>query len=428
MAYQPFQINNEVAKQAAAAAQSYGSNQKYRRFKVSSNGLHRVRILPPYSSEGLLGFKVWRIWGVPDPEKTGETTYHTCIELTYPEHRVSCPILEVMNRYRGSGLDKFFEKLKPQPVAFMNALVRSTTNTNVEKYPIDPTLPIIFETQQTTLDWVYSKCMDPDFGNITDPFTGRDVKITRVQKGEKISYDREVVPVQTPLFEDEQMIHNALANMYNLSEIYKYPDDRIYGRIMQSARLLEDKIKYLLSAAQSSVAHSAVPASYPSQQPPANPENWNTFPGQTATPPAPQYQQPVQQQPPAQPQYPPVAQPPAQTYAPPVQQQPVAPPVQFTQPAPSAPQAQPSAVEQMSAPQPAPLPQVAMPQQPPVQQMASVTQPSGVDATLAAKGIRKPDSSPACFADQTVFNPQRKECLICIYDTECGDAISKIRG
>lgn len=434
--YQPFQINTQVAQQAATQSQGYGSGKTYRRFKIVTAGTHVVRVLPPYSSEGLLGVKTWDIWNVPDPEKPGESTKHVCVEMTFPERGVRCPIIEVMQRYQGAGLDAFFEKLKPSPNAYMNVLVRSTVNINLEKYPVDPMLATIMQTQHLTLDFVYSKCMDADYGNITDPMSGRDLKLTKQVKNQKTSYEREVKPSVSPLFADQQQIQMALDSMYNLSEIYKFPDDRIFGRIIKSAQLLEDKIKYLLSAsAPPQVPVSNMPpqqqfAQQYAQQPVQN--TFDSFPNPSVAAPN-TYQQPQQQfvaQPPVaqvQPQPTPTAAPyvaPSQ----PVQQQvfPQQDPVSVSgqvqmQPPPPVVQQQQPLPQQQVQPQPTHSSAIAQ----------SSTQPATVsplDAELQALGVRRPDASPTCFADDNVFSSSRKECQICIYDMECTTAIGKRKG
>jgi len=232
----------------------------YKWFSPDKVGLHRIRVLPPYSQRGDFGKDVFQFFKLPtlDPSKTAN---HFCVEKMFPEKGVECPIMKVIREidYLSERGKKFaFDAWKANPVHryYMNVLVRSSTN-----FPeVDPKVIHIGNFPPTMKAWIWSKLMDPDFGDITDPLNGRDLKITRNEVNKKTTYDRDVVPTTSPIITNTDEIEEFLKDLPDLDAVFAYPSAQVFEKIKESAELYRNRLLENFNLVGKTFASAPMPA------------------------------------------------------------------------------------------------------------------------------------------------------------------------
>lgn len=358
-----FKPNLDLGKVIVENQHKYEDNnskkKSYKWFGINKPGLHRIRVMPPYSAKGDFGKSVFHFFNMPTLD-AGKPATHVCIEKTFPEKNMKCPIMEVIREieYLSEGGKRFaFDAWKSNPSHryYANVLVRSSTN-----FPeVDPKVIHIGNFPSGMKSWIWSKIMDPDWGDITDPYTGRDLKITRNDSSGKTSYDREVVPTSSPIITNTDEIEIFLKDLPDLDEVFSFPTEEHLEKIKVSAQLFRNRLL----------------------------ENFNLVGSAFST--GTSVQTPKQEQQvsvPTQPKVQPVQQPQ------PIQQK-VEQPVQTT----------------------IDLPVVNTPPQP--------VQLNELTVVPEKRKSSVPSDAPECFANPSVFDPKKELCQICLYEIQCGKAI-----
>ena len=384
-----YEVNLELGKdivEKATSQERFSDRKKHEYFNIRASGLHRIRVLPPYSASGNFGKNASFFFNMPtiDPAKTVK---HVCVEQTFPERHIKCPILEVVREIEqlSEGGKKFpFDawQMYPNKRYYVNVLIRSSTN----REPFSPTTIYIGDFPNGMKEWLWGKILDPDWGNITHPLSGRDIKITRKDENGFTSYDREVVPGQSPIITETDEIEKFLSNLPNLDEVFSYPSDEVWAKINESAAIHKENLlrKYgLVNRVFGGNSNQIIPQTQPQVYVPPTVQQ-QTY---TAPPPA-------------------SVIPSFLNYVAPVQPQVVQPPVAQSQPAPTPVVTQPVEVKVPEIPviQPAPV----------VQNPVSVA---------PKKQFSAPTGAPVCYADSTVYSDTNPTCNICIYEFECDQAI-----
>lgn len=422
-----YEVNMALGKEIVENSKkdnNYGDKKQLNWFSIRNAGQHRVRVLPPFSASGNFGKSVYQFFNMPtlDPSKF---VTHTCVEKTFPERGIRCPIMDVLREIdqlsQGGTKFKFdLWEAGPGHRYYANVLVRSSTNTD----PINPNLIYVGNFPGSFRNWIWEKIMDPDWGNITHPINGRDIKITRKEENKRVSYDREMVPNQSPIITNLDEIEMFLKDLPNLDDIWSFPTDEILEKQRESASLYRESLLRKLGlisgnqftqSAQPNVGFNPPPQqSY--QQPTQNYQQNQQIPIQqpqyvpqptfTASQPV-QYATQEQQQQivSTQPQYTAQALEPQQVVNTQAYQTPVQQPQQV-------PAQQPQVVTQQ-----APVVQAPPVQQvPPAVQLPVIQEPAKVSAT---KIPTIPSQAPECYGDPNVQSESNEKCQVCIFEFEC---------
>ena len=133
---------------------------------------------------------------------------------------------------------------KPDPVAEFADKLKSTGNKDewIQGKRLEPKMrtfaPVVVRGQESegVKFWGFGKTVyqellsviaDPDYGDITDPTTGRDIMIERQTPAEAGNqYGKTTVrvkPNQTPITEDADMLKGIFDNQSDLTELYTEP-------------------------------------------------------------------------------------------------------------------------------------------------------------------------------------------------------------
>lgn len=142
--------------------------------------------------------------------------------VCYKMHDLDCPMCNMLDKYRDRlDVSSWDHSLK----AAMNVLVLNDKE-------VDPSLPRILIAPATLLQWVINSYEDSTVGDITDPFTGCSIAISREKDGGKLLK----VPAResVPLSKDDAEVQKILSKRYDLSQIWRQPDEK-YSDIMAKA-------------------------------------------------------------------------------------------------------------------------------------------------------------------------------------------------
>lgn len=229
-----------------------GGGSDYNWYKLEP-GSHYLRILPPWSREaaeaGHVGLEVYRHYGLPDPANpTQQDRPHVCVRQMFPERGVACPVCDVIRAIEDEGLADM-GRYTPSYKAYVNALIRKRLDpmgNEAVPYAENWTEETIYIVglPTTMYSWILNTLIDPDAaGDITDPFDGYDIKITR--EGRTFSdtkYNALLLPKsQGPLHDNKAVTEAILGQLPKLDEIWKFPDAQIMQRIEATARALARK-------------------------------------------------------------------------------------------------------------------------------------------------------------------------------------------
>jgi hypothetical protein len=238
-------------------------------------GANRVFFLPIYSFEYRMPFRrVYKFYDLPIQDKYK----HMCIEKTYPELGLECPINHALMDIRDAGhnVDKYWpaQGVMWQCVTYDQRMIDyKMKEDNKEKIvQFDgSTTPMIIRLTPKIHDILFSYMTDPAIGDFTNPLAAVPMTINlEVGKNGRPSYsiapmtkseNRIVVPDRTPIWvnekgeADQEMITKVIGTwvqkedgkwerqggtMYNLDKIYAAPLDALKpdGNITKAANQL----------------------------------------------------------------------------------------------------------------------------------------------------------------------------------------------
>jgi hypothetical protein len=139
-------------------------------------------------------------------------TYLSPISFGRPD-----PIVEFSDKLKRMGGDdwKAGKKLEPKLRTFVPVLVRGEESDGIRFWGFGKTV------YQELLGYI----ADPDYGDITDPMTGRDIAIEITSPEENgTSYQMTSVrikPRETPLSEDSKKLEEYLTTQTNIADLYE---------------------------------------------------------------------------------------------------------------------------------------------------------------------------------------------------------------
>jgi hypothetical protein len=128
------------------------------------------------------------------------------------------PIVEFADKLKRMGDKedwKAAKKMEPKLRTFVPVIVRGEENEGVKFWGFGKTV------YQEILGYI----ADPDYGDITDPTTGRDITIDYVSAEDAgTSYPVTTIrvkPTQTPILEDSEKLKAAMEGQTNITDIYQ---------------------------------------------------------------------------------------------------------------------------------------------------------------------------------------------------------------
>jgi len=217
--------------------QSSKSNQTdYRWASLPEKGeTIKVRFLPPVGEMNLPFFKLYKHYQVPNPEGEGTLNF-TCLRTWNME----CPICSKIEHLKRKFGDDFVNQWYASMRGFFNVLIKDDPN-------YVSGLPYILGMPKSGLIWFLGIMGDEDYGDITDPYTGFWVKISRMDNNQ-LRFD--IVPKPSPIASTDEEINQIAEQCFDLTKIWRNPDDeyiitankiadRIEAIVKEKAGLLE---------------------------------------------------------------------------------------------------------------------------------------------------------------------------------------------
>jgi len=130
------------------------------------------------------------------------------------------PVEEFANKLKSTGnKDEWIQgkRLEPKMRTYVPVVVRGRESEGVKFWGFG----------KTVYQELLSVIADPDYGDITDPITGRDIGIERQTPAEAGNqYGKTTVrvkPNQTPITEDAELLESIFENQPDLTELYTEP-------------------------------------------------------------------------------------------------------------------------------------------------------------------------------------------------------------
>ena len=130
------------------------------------------------------------------------------------------PVEEFANKLKSTGVkDEWIQgkRLEPKMRTFAPVIVRGEEHEGVKWWGFG----------KTVYQELLGVIADPDYGDITDPTTGRDIVVERQTPAEAGNqYGKTTVrvkPNQTPITEDKSVLESIMDNQSDLTELYTEP-------------------------------------------------------------------------------------------------------------------------------------------------------------------------------------------------------------
>jgi len=204
---------------------SSGGDGDLRWVSFPKEGEMKIRFLPPAKESSLPGRIINTHWNLLDDDRS----YKKC--LCFKTFKEECPICNMLELYN----DRInTDDWQASARSYINVLV-------LENSEYDSTLPYILGSSDYNLYWLLENIIDPDIGDITDPINGHNVTFTR--KTPNGAFDRKISLKTTPIADSEERISNILNNIFDLSKIWKAPDDEYLIYAKKLAKNTEKVIK-----------------------------------------------------------------------------------------------------------------------------------------------------------------------------------------
>jgi hypothetical protein len=137
-----------------------------------------------------------------------------CLDQNTKDHQAeACPVCKVVQK-----LYKTAEKGTPdwELAGSLRARDRKVSRI-VVRGSEDETAAVFYEYGTTIFDMLFNIITESDFGNITNPTTGRDYKLTRTGQGRNVKYSSSTPSAkESPIFTEKEKMVALLKNMETL--------------------------------------------------------------------------------------------------------------------------------------------------------------------------------------------------------------------
>ena len=171
-----------------------------------ANGKSQIRIVPYKFNKDLPFIELYFHYNI------NNKTYLSPMSFGRPD-----PIVEFAEKLKRTGDTddwKAGKKMEPKLRTFVPVIVRGKENEGVKFWGFGKTV------YQDILGYI----ADPDYGDITDPMTGRDIVLDVTSAEESnAAYPTTAIrikPTQTKLSDDPAMVQSLLDNQKNITELY----------------------------------------------------------------------------------------------------------------------------------------------------------------------------------------------------------------
>jgi hypothetical protein len=173
-------------------------------------GINKVRILPPWSEAGEVGYQSASHWRIPPNDRM-----FNCLRVINKE----CPLCEMVKVMRQkAGTDKAKKKKISEFAAkksiYYNVIVRGEEEKGVQ----------IMRSGSRLFENILSYLYDEDYDDVTDIDNGMDATIERSGQGIDTTYTVKFGPKQTPLHEKPEVAQKFINGMFDLDTIMQYKD------------------------------------------------------------------------------------------------------------------------------------------------------------------------------------------------------------
>ncbi len=202
---------------------------------------NKIRILPPWSEDGIIGHETRWHWNVgPD---------HKAIPCprTIDRECSLCDFVRELRQQKNPKAQDWYAKKR----IYYNLIVRDEQEKGVQLYASG------VRVYENLLTYLY----DEEWGDITDIEKGRDMILERTGQGkEDTQYTLMPNSSPSPLHPDQEIVDKWLESMYNLDTIINYPDDADIDKLVGVAKKIsgsQQPTKQLSSAPDTTEADKA---------------------------------------------------------------------------------------------------------------------------------------------------------------------------
>lgn len=163
-----------------------------------------VRILPPWSELGDIGYECRSHWRIPPDDKM-----YPCLKQINQE----CPLCEFYKELRNTGKDEFAKRIYANKSIYLNAIIRKEEAKGIQIIRCGTLL------YQELIGYAY----DPDY-LMVDLEKGRDMTIERVGQGQKDTrYTVKPAANASPLHKSKKIAQKWIDEMFDLDSIMQFP-------------------------------------------------------------------------------------------------------------------------------------------------------------------------------------------------------------
>lgn len=181
-----------------------GDGGKWWKPKVGEN---RIRILPSNREDGAIAVKSILHYGF---KIGGENRAFPCMSTL----KQPCPVCKLISRLdtdNDPDTKDLLKSISPRQSFLMNILDQKADDGVIK----------IYSAGVQVAREVYALLNDEDYGDITDPTTGRDLKITRTGEGFTTKYSVRAAPKESEVEFNEDELHNLESERYREIPSYK---------------------------------------------------------------------------------------------------------------------------------------------------------------------------------------------------------------
>jgi hypothetical protein len=203
-----------------------------------------IRILPPWSSDGLLSKELYTHFKLPP----GDTTVPD-VAKSWPKLGLDNPVTEVIEEFKDVlDVGRYWSKLTPKLNVFIPDSDINRDNEHLDEAHLGQVR--IITPSSGTYNKIIGIIDNPRIGDITDPWDGVPLTIEKTTgaKWQDTRYTVNPLPERGPILEDEDEVEEILKKVFDLDKMFPAPDDAKIADVHAAAEALR---KYLERQARS---------------------------------------------------------------------------------------------------------------------------------------------------------------------------------
>ncbi len=204
-----FKVNTQKAKETKQRLQEESQRTLLPMYKIKE-GINKIRILPPWSEAGEVGYQSASHWRIPPNDRM-----FNCLKAINKECPL-CEMVKVMRQKAGTNkeLKKKANEFSAKKSVYYNVIVRGEEEKGVQ----------IMRSGSRLFENILSYLYDEDYDDVTDIDNGMDATIERSGQGLDTSYTVKFGPKQTPLHTNPKLAQSFINGMFDLDTIMTYKD------------------------------------------------------------------------------------------------------------------------------------------------------------------------------------------------------------